>query len=117
MPTLAGLTVDGLRAYEFTNGGIDKEVDRILAYGEQVIEKVGKAVSELGTYIEQSGAGPGIGELSTGLKSPGAGWLLCSGGNIPEEYKELRDMLGEYLPNITHADRRYGTWIYGGANV
>lgn len=117
VPTLAGLTVDGLRAYEFTNGGIDKEVDRILAYGEQVIEKASKAVSELGAYIEQSGAGPGIGELSTGLKSPGAGWLLCSGGNIPEEYKELRDMLGEYLPNITHADRRYGTWIYGGANV
>ncbi len=116
VPELSGLTKDGLRAYDFTSGGIDSEVDKVLAYGEQVIEKAGKAVSELGAYIEQSGMGPGIGELSTGLRSPGIGWLLCSGGYIPAEYHELRVMLGEYLPNIHHSDRRYGTWIYGGAN-
>lgn len=116
VPALSSLTKDGLRSYDFTSGGIDREIDKVLDYGEQVMEKAAKAVYELGAYIEQSGAGAGVGELSTGLVSPGAGWLLCNGGYIPAEYKELRAMLGAYLPNITHADSRYSTWIYGGAH-
>lgn len=114
IPTLSSMTADGLRAYDFTGGGIDREIDRILAYGQQVIEKAGQAVAELGAYIEQSGAGPGIGELSTGIRAPGRGWLVCRGGYIPAEYQELRAMLGLYLPNITHEDERYSTWVYGG---
>ncbi len=114
VPTLASLTKDGLRAYKFTNGGIDLQVDNILAYGEQVVKKAEKAVSDLSGYIEQSGVGPGIGELSTGLNSPGIGWLLCDGGYIPAAYRELRAVLGNYLPNITHEDNRFSTWVYGG---
>ena len=114
VPTLASLTKDGLRAYEFTNGGIDLKVDKILAYGEQVVKKAEEAVSDLSAYIEQSGVGPGIGDLSTGRNRPGAGWLLCNGGYIPPAYQELRAVLGNYLPNITHEDGRFSTWVYGG---
>lgn len=115
IPALSSVTKDGLRAYGFTRGGIDREIDQILEYGQEVIERAGQAVRELNAYIEQSGAGPGIGELSTGIRAPGMGWLVCDGGYIPAEYQELRAMLGPYLPNITHADDRYSTWVYGGA--
>ena len=79
-----------------------------------MVKKAEKAVSDLSGYIEQSGVGPGIGELSTGLNSPGIGWLLCDGGYIPAAYRELRAVLGNYLPNITHEDNRFSTWVYGG---
>lgn len=116
IPTLSSLTKDGLRVYGFTGGGIDREIDKILEYGQRVIEKAGQAVAELSAYIEQSGVGPGVGELCTGIKSPGRGWLVCNGGYIPAEYQELRAVLGTYLPNITHGDERYSTWVYGGVN-
>lgn len=114
IPKLSEMGPEGLRAYEFTRGGIDQEVERVLAFGQRVINEAKQAVNSMSRYIEQSGVGPGIGEFTTGRLSPGAGWLLCNGGYIPSQYRELKALLGSYLPNITHEDERYSTWVYGG---
>lgn len=117
LPELSQISPGGLRAYAFTNGGMDREVDRILALGDAVLAKGDQAVKDLDKTIAQAGGMPETGELTTGRQVPGEGWLLCDGGRTPPEYQELFAMVGATLPTISQSDPRLSTWIYGGQTV
>lgn len=105
-----------LYVYNFLLSGIDEEVARLVGLSEKLCEKADKAISELDEAIKNAGGAPEIGELLTSRKAPTPEneWVLCDGGNVPETYPALSEMLDGALPNLSAATDRYRTYIYGG---
>lgn len=111
---LSELSAGALRVYEFLASGIDREVARLMALSEKLVDKADAAIAELDAEIQRLGGGPGLGELMTARRKPvpAAGWILCDGGDVPRAYPELSALLGGKLPDIP--GERYPTYIYGG---
>ncbi len=109
------IALDVLKIYDFLTSGIDAEVSRILGLAEAEIEKGQAAVNRLDAAIRNR-KGVEIGDVVKSLSNPKPEeeWLLCSGGRVPAEYTELREMLGGFLPDIRHEDERFHSFIYGG---
>lgn len=108
-----------LYLYDFLTSGIDREVARLLAMSEQVVQKGDAAIVALDAAIQQAGGGPKIGDLMTARRhpEPAAEWLLCDGSRVPEAYPALDAMLGGTLPNLSQAEDRYRSYLYGGTPV
>lgn len=111
---LSAISENVLYIYNFLLSGIDKEVARILALSQKVVDRASAEITKLDAAIRQAGGGPGIGELQTVRSPPVSGWLLCDGGPVPEQYSALSTMLNGVLPNISRAEDRYRTYIYAG---
>lgn len=110
-----GIALDVLKIYDFLTSGIDAEVARILRLAETEIEKGQAAVNRLDAAIRRrKGVETGDVVKSLSKPKPEEEWLLCSGGRVPAEYPDLREMLGGFLPNIRHEDERFHSFIYGG---
>lgn len=110
--TIAG---DVLYVYNFLTGGIDKEVERVIALSNAVIAKADAAIASLDEQIINAGGGAEVGELMTSRRPPSeTGWLLCDGSPVPPEYAELSTLLDGALPNITMAGARFSTYIFAG---
>lgn len=105
-----------LYIYQFLTSGIDLEVDRLLEMSRQVVQKADEAILYLEAAIQQAGGTAEVGELllSRAPPAPAAEWLLCSGGVVPAEYPALSAMLEGNLPDLSRAEDRYRTYIYGG---
>lgn len=124
---LSEIAEDVLYVYQYLQNGIDAEVTRIIALVQAVMDraaaqiravadKANEALSDLNTQIQNTGAGPQLGDLQTAYQppTPETDWLLCDGTSVPEEYPELSALLGGTLPSISKADDRYRTYIYAG---
>lgn len=116
---LASIAMNVIYIYNFLLSGIDKEVARLIGLSERVCEIADKAIAELDEVIKNAGGMPEIGELQTSRNAPlpENKWVLCDGGNVPETYPALSEMLGGALPNLSAATDRYRTYIYGGEPV
>lgn len=113
---LSDIAGDVIRVYQFLNGGIDAEVARLIGLSNAVIAKANAAILELDNTIKQAGGGAEIGDLMTVRRPPSEpGWLLCDGGAVPAAYPVLSVMLDGTLPDISNAEDRYRTYIYGGS--
>lgn len=108
-----------LYAYQFLYSGIDQAVARLLAMSQEVGQKADAAIVELDAAIQQAGGGPKVGDLMTARQhpEPAAEWLLCDGGRVPEAYPALDAMLDGTLPNLSQAEDRYRSYLYGGTPV
>jgi len=116
IPPLSSISADALRAYDFVTGGIDREVERILSLGQQVVDKGTAAIEQIDAVIESKNAGPGLGELQTAHDHPApiAQWLLCDGSPVPETFPALSAILDGTLPHIDPIDPRFPTYIFAG---
>lgn len=113
---LSSISGDVLTVYQFLNGGIDQQVDRLTALSNAVIVKADAGIAELDKAIRQAGGGAEIGELMTCRHAPAeTGWLLCDGSAVPSGYTVLSALLDGALPDISTAADRYKTYIFGGA--
>lgn len=106
---------DVLKVYDFLRSGIDREVSRIVGLAEAEIDKANAGITALDTAIRQK-TGNDIGDVITSLRSPlpSREWLLCDGGDVPEEFPELSEMLDGVLPDIQHEDPRFRSYIFAG---
>lgn len=116
LPPLSDISVDALRAYAYVTGGIDLEVNRILALGQLVIDKGDAAINRINAAIEKKNAGPSLGDLQTAYAHPEPilQWLLCDGSAVPPAYPSLAALLSGPLPRITPTDARFPTYIFAG---
>ena len=107
---------DVLRVYQFLTSGIDTEVNRLVDMSNAVIAKADAEIAKLDAEIAKVGGTAQIGELITTRKIPAPvnEWILCDGGNVPAEYQALSELLSGTLPDLSAADDRYRTYIYGG---
>lgn len=113
---LSRVAGDVLYIYSFLTGGIDKEVQRLIALSDTVIAKANDAIAELDSQIKNAGGGAEIGELMTSRRAPSeTGWLLCDGGAVPAHYEELSALLDGTLPPLSEPGDRYKTYIFAGA--
>lgn len=113
---LSAVAGDVLYVYNFLTGGIDKEVQRLMALSNLVIAKAEAAIAELDAQIKNAGGGAEIGELMTSRRAPSeTGWLLCDGGAVPAQYEELSALLDGTLPALSEPGDRYKTYIFAGA--
>lgn len=113
---LSAITEKVLYIYNFLTSGIDASVARIVELSNQVAAKADAAIVELDAAIQKAGGDVAIGELMTSRHPPSeTGWIVCGGGDVPEEYPALSALLGGVLPNIP--GERYKTYIFGGAPV
>ncbi len=113
---LSAIAGDVLYLDDFLTSGIDREVARLLAMSEKVVQKADAAIVELDEAIQQAGGTAAVGELCTARQPPlpEAEWLLCDGSAVPDAYDTLKTMLGGTLPNLSREGDRYRTYIYGG---
>lgn len=104
--------------YTFLRSGIDEDVARILARGQEVIDYAEGVIVDLDAKISAV-VGTAIGDTTTSLTRPlpNREWLLCDGASVPPEYPELSILLGGTLPNLSPEDDRWKTWIYAGAPI
>lgn len=115
---LSGIAGDVISIYQFLNGGIDVEVERLIRLSNQVIEKAEAAIAELDSVIKRAGGGATTGELMIGRHPPSeTGWLLCNGGKVPAAYPELSALLDGTLPDISEETDRYKTYIFAGSET
>lgn len=119
MPQLSDISGKALDIYLFLRSGIDAEVARLVDMSTQELEKADAAIAKMNAAIEELGGRPAVGEMTTARlpPKPAAEWLLCSGGSVPEVYPELSALLDGVLPNVSSAEDRYRTYIYGGIPV
>ncbi len=112
---LSAIAGDVLYVYSFLTGGIDKEVARLIAKSNLVIDKANTAIAELDAQIKKAGGGAETGELMTSRHAPSeTGWLLCDGGAVPAEYEALSALLDGRLPALSNPDDRYKVYIFAG---
>lgn len=113
---LSEVSSSALYIYQFLTSGIDQEVERLIDLSNQVIEKAGKAITELDSAIQAAGGTAEVGELLTSRKppDPAEAWLLCDGGEVPVEYPALSEILQGILPKLSQNTNRYKTYIYAG---
>ena len=90
-----------------------------MAMSQEVGQKADAAIVELDAAIQQAGGGPKVGDLMTARQhpEPATEWLLCDGGRVPEAYPALDAMLDGTLPNLSQAEDRYRSYLYGGTPV
>lgn len=104
--------------YTFLRSGIDEDVARILAKGQEVIDYAEDVIADLSATI---GAVTGTqrGDTMTALTQPlpNREWLLCDGSAVPPEYPELSILLGGTLPDLSPEDERWGTWMFAGPTI
>lgn len=113
---LSSISGDVLYVYDFLRSGIDREVARIIGLSQALADRAAAEIARLDAAIQKAGGGPAVGELQTVRRGPTPGWLLCDGGPVPAEYSILSAMLSGILPNISRAEDRYRTYIYGGGH-
>lgn len=118
VPAWSAIAENALYIYNFLNGGIDTEVDRLIALSDAIIAKADAAIASMDYAIAKTGAVPAAGELMTSITAPTeVGWLLCDGSAVPDAYPELNEILDDTLPDIQVIDGRFKTYIYGGKPV
>lgn len=105
--------------YDYLTEGLDVELDALLTYGDKAVQDAADRVSELKALAASRHIAPGIGELRTAYAHPAPTleWILCSGGNVPEKYPVLSDLLNGRLPSLSSTNDRRKTYIYGGSPV
>lgn len=111
---LSAIAEKVLYIYNFLLSGIDASVAHIVELSNAVAAKADAAIVELDAAIQKAGGGAAIGELMTSRHPPSeTGWIVCDGGDVPEEYAALSALLDGTLPDIP--GERYKTYIFGGA--
>lgn len=104
--------------YTFLRSGVDEEVARILALGDETAQRAETAIAELEKQIGAA-RGTALGDITITLSHPlpAAEWLPCDGSPVPADHPGLSALIGGTLPLMDAADPRWGYWIYGGAPV
>lgn len=105
-----------LEIYSFFSGGIDDEIERILGLSDAAVQRGSKAIEEMDAAILRKN-GIEVGDVVVSLRQPrpSSEWLWCNGGIVPQEYPNLKDKIGQYLPEIMHKDSRFKSYIYAGS--
>lgn len=112
---LSAVANDVEYVYQFLTSGIDQQVDRIAALGDQAMRRADQAIAEIDQAIARVG-GHAVGDLLTARRapSPESAWLLCDGRAVPDGYPHIRILVGENMPQLCAASNRYRTWMYAG---
>lgn len=113
---LADVTESVLYVYRFLTEGLDAEEARLIEMSKQAQRKADAAVVRLSNEISATGAAPAVGELLTTIAPPipAGSWLLCAGGEVPDQYPALSAMLDGNLPEIS-PEGGFNTYIYAGS--
>lgn len=110
---------DVLYIYNYLLSGIDEEVARLIGQSKKAEEKADAAIVQLDEALKKVSGAVQVGELIVCRRVPpdddSGAWLLCDGSAVPSEYATLIRLIGRFLPNISGANDRYRTYIYGGS--
>ncbi|MCI8857215.1 MAG: hypothetical protein HFH26_11845 [Clostridiaceae bacterium] len=103
--------------HDYFAEGLDAELEALLTYGDETLQDAADRVAALKALAASRHIAPGIGELRTAYTHPApvSEWILCSGGNVPEGYPALNDLLNGRLPSLSNTNSRRKTYIYGGS--
>lgn len=114
-PALGDFYATVQEAFEFTSGGMEDEVDRIVAIGTDALDEADVAMSTIRTILS-SKADLHVGDLKEARNRPAPSneWLQCNGATISTSYAELRSLIGTTTPSLSADDSRFTVWIYAG---